>query len=881
MTRRLSFPKLELARLPAPEQVVMPEGTNYKNSNNKHYSQKLEKLYTDLPQQIFKCYDEAHRIQATENYNNWNKLQLDLAILLIKPDAIERIDAEYQHLLASGLADNLLVTLNHSDLTHDYSKRNHFIEMMVINKLPRAIRLAIWRILKPDFILDNFSNRVDVLRQGLVDLLLDYPKEGFTIAIDLLPLFYEHRTNRLYSLDICQYLDSRICVPYIIANMNAKTHRKFAHEFIDNFPETFYNELVYILFTKPCDDWYKDAHKNAKKLVQYMIDNESSADNHLTQLRAATHRYDAQTKDTPLTDFINNYIDNHQQITQQKKALKEAESTITLVTPKQMDTNDNGLPQSLLNTDWQKQTRKRKFELDETIWNREVEQTASKQIPILEALTPPIIARTKQPLPIDAFEQLLLMLKLSTEDKPIPALAEVLPAFTSESLTHLADELWHDYIENRVAGGYSAYFPEENNPRIYGIFNTKNKWFMNASSWLADETLADKVWRFMKNYESDSHVRSSILHSFKVLAALASTYPDSKRGDAALKMLIKLSNKARSTLRAHAQSALEGYAKRLDLSMEALAERLLPDFDLNTRGTKVVDYHPSATDSRKLTISLTPELTFTYQDETGKTYKTAPKARVTDDVAAVNEFLHQHKEEKKELRAISTDLPKTLEKMMISQRTVSLADFMRYYVHHPVMTVFAQQLLWQIQLTDQAEANNQHPFRVSASLELLDSEDSALNDKNLNNALVSLVHPMHLSATDIQQWAEIFSDYEIIQPFEQLSRPLYYLTDAEKTTNKIQRFDEVRFARGSLMGLTSATKGWEGFSHGRGDYHGFSKNMNGHHLAIHLYDGFPMWDKVPDDDKGHKIERIELPKDIDNLSVSELLGDINEMARVS
>ena len=564
---------------------------------------------------------------------------------------------------------------------------------------------------------------------------------------------------------------------------------------------------------------------------------------------------------------------------QEKQALADTQSTITITTAKEIETNSDGIPQLLLNTDWQKQTRKRKFALDETIWNGQDKKGASKQIPILEALTPPIIASTHQPLTIDAFEQLLLMLKLSTEDKPIPALAEVLPALTGESLAHLADELWQDYVENRVAGGYSSYYSEDN-PRLYGIFNTKNKWFMTSAAWMADETLADNVWRLMKNHESDNHVRSSILHSFKVLSALASTYPDSKRGDTALKMLIKLSTKSRSTLRPHAKKALEDYAKRLDLTLEDLAARLLPRFGLDMFGTKVIDYQPSAA-ARKLTISLTPDLTFMYQDETGKTYKNPPKARATDDVNAVTAFLTQHKADKKELRALSTDVPKTLEKMMITGRTVSLADFMTYYVHHPVMTVLTQRLLWHFQGADKKSIATKQTFRVSESLELLDSEGTVLDNKKLNLGSISLVHPIQLSAIDMQEWAEVFSDYELSQPFSQLSRPLYYLTDEERSSCRVHRFDQVRFAMGSLIGLKSASKGWDAFSHGGGCCDGFSKRVKGHNLRIALIERFGMWESVPTDDLGYAIEPIELPKAIDDLTASELLRDIDEMARVS
>ena len=885
MTRRLNFPKLVLTRLPTPEQVVRPDNVQYQNKENEDYLQQLEELRADLPNKILKYYNKADRAYAIKRYTSWNELQHNLAILLIKPQAIERIDAEYQRLIASDLVNTKLVTLEPDDLTHDYSQRYLHINMMVINTLPRAIRLAIWKILQPNFVDDNWNEYVVYLYQGLYDLLMDYPKEGFCIAINLLSLLYKHRANYLCNLTIYQYLDSLICVPYIIANMNAKTRRDDAQKFLDNFPETFYNELVYILFTDPTDDWYKEAYKNAKKLLRYMVDELPFTPNYIAQLYAAIARHEASINSTALSDFLKQYIDNHQRINQQKKAKIADEKSLSMVAPDKIDTNTNGIPAALLNSAWQQQTRKRSFALNETIY---IEENAKKniesQLPILEALLPPIIANTNKPLPIDAFEQLLLMLKLSTEDKPIPALAEVLPAFTKESLAHLSDELWNDYIDNRVAGGYSAYFPEEDDLRIHGIFNKEKKWFMTASVWLADERLADKIWPFMKKFESHSYVRSSILHSFKVLAALASNYPDSKRGDAAVKMLIKLASKSRSTLRPHATQALETYGKNLGLSMEALADRLLPDFELTQNGTKVIDYHPNDQNSRKLTISVTPDLKFTYQDETGKSYKNPPKARQIDDDEVVKKILDQHKLDKKELRGIATDLPKALEKMMVSQRSISISDFLNYYVKHPVAQVLVKRLVWQVQTVDidKTIKTDKQTFRVSESLELLDSEDNTLADKWLaEDTQVSLPHPILLLDEKIEQWSEVFADYELIQPFEQLSRPLYYLTDTEKTTNKIQRFDEVHFARGSLMGLTSPAKGWEGFSFGRGNYNGFSKNINDHQVDITLYDGFPMWDKAPDDDKGHKIETIELSNNMDEISASEYLLAIEEMARVS
>lgn len=904
MTRRLSFPKLVLNRLPAAEQVVMPKDADYKNlttPKKQRFEATLKTIQDDLPKNVFAHYDPADYAYAQQVYTGWNSLQRNLALLALKPQALERIYDDYQKLVALADDDSKAITpittikIEISDFifdTFDNDCGYLSIKIELLNLLPYAIRLPMWQLLTTGFLPFSSEYGMHSFTECVHDLLLDYPEQGFDIAITLLPLMNQNIDMLRKVVFLTQYLDSHVCVPYVIMGMNSVKTKRYINPnvFITHFPDTFYDEMVYILFTKAADNWHKKAQVHAKKLLQHMIesmtDNKEHTPDYLAALRAATHRYEVKHSahhDTPLTDFLNHYVDNHQQITQEKQALNEAESTITLMTAKQIPTDNDGIPKSLLNTDWQKQTRKRKFELNETIWNKQTKTATSKQIPILEALTPPIIASTNKPLPSKAFEQLLLMLKLSTEDKPVFTLAEVLPAFTDESLAQLSDELWQDYMNNRVAGGYSAYFSEDN-PRLYGVFNTQNKWFMTASAWMANETLAKNVWQLIKECESESYLRSSILHSFKVLSALASMYPDSKRGDTALKMLIKISNKSRSTLRPHAQSALQGYAERLNVSLEDLAERLLPDFGLDARGTKILDYNPSVTDSRKLTVALTPELTFTYQDARGKSYKTLPKACATDDVDAVSEFLNQHKDEKKELRAISSDLPKSLEKMMIHQRALSLADFMRYYVHHPVMTVLTQKLLWQIQVADDANksADDKQTLRVSESLELLDSADIALKDELLtDNMLISLVHPLKLSATELQEWAEVFSDYELSQPFSQLSRPLYYLTDQERTSGAVHRFDDVRFAMGSLIGLKSAHKGWDVFSHGGGHCDGFTKTVNGHHLQIALIERFGMWESVSSADQGHRIESIKLPKDIDELSASELLHDINEMARVS
>ncbi|MDE7098034.1 MAG: DUF4132 domain-containing protein, partial [Ruminococcus sp.] len=56
------------------------------------------------------------------------------------------------------------------------------------------------------------------------------------------------------------------------------------------------------------------------------------------------------------------------------------------------------------------------------------------------------------------------------------------------------------------------------------------------------------------------------------------------------------------------------------------------------------------------------------------------------------------------------------------------------------------------------------------------------------NAQISLVHPVELSEEELSAWSEQLVDYEIIQPFAQLTRTVYRPTSDEIGKTEIMRF---------------------------------------------------------------------------------------------
>ena len=62
-------------------------------------------------------------------------------------------------------------------------------------------------------------------------------------------------------------------------------------------------------------------------------------------------------------------------------------------------------------------------------------------------------------------------------------------------------------------------------------------------------------------------------------------------------------------------------------------------------------------------------------------------------------------------------------------------------------------------------------------------------------------------AATLDGWSEVFADYEILQPFPQLGRPVYALTDEERGRARLGRFEGVTVPTGKAAGAASGAAG--------------------------------------------------------------------------
>jgi hypothetical protein len=180
----------------------------------------------------------------------------------------------------------------------------------------------------------------------------------------------------------------------------------------------------------------------------------------------------------------------------------------------------------------------------------------------------------------------------------------------------------------------------------------------------------------------------------------------------------------------------------------------------------------------------------------------------------------------------------------------------------------------------QAEfAAGRQAFRLAEDRTLADVEDEPLELPE--DAVVRIAHPISLGEEDVEAWAQVLADYEILQPFEQLARPVFILTDQDRETGRLARFEGAKAGAGPLMGLLK--RGWK-YGDPRPTRYGnlyFAFPEGGYVLlepspGVHPGD-YPEGDRVLD-----KVE-FALPEDgeIDPAALSEALNVVAKLTHTA
>ncbi|GAB7041100.1 MULTISPECIES: DUF4132 domain-containing protein [Catenuloplanes] len=492
-------------------------------------------------------------------------------------------------------------------------------------------------------------------------------------------------------------------------------------------------------------------------------------------------------------------------------------------------------------------------EIEPLITTDPLDRLPARMPVVPEWADPALLPRLRTPagvLPLDSTRHVLTMLALSRLAEPYPGLEVATATIDRRSL---AEFVWGLFRRWQAAG-----------------MPAKEVWAFEALAHLGDDDAVRGLTPLIRAWPGEGgHTRA--VTGLEILSAIGT--------DVALMHLHGIAQKVKfKGLKDRANEKMAEVAAALELRPEQLADRLLPDFGLDGSGSLTLDYGP-----RRFVVGFDEQLKPFVADETGKRLKALPKPGVKDDAELAPEAYRRFSGLKKDVRTVGGDQIRRLEAAMVDGRRWTGAEFAQYLVGHPLLVHIVRRLVWGVY--DERGALTA-TLRVAEDRTLAGVDDEPVTVAE--DAVIGVVHPLTLGDA-LPGWAEVFADYELLQPFPQLGREVFRLEPAEREQTELLRFKNVKVPTTKLLGLER--RGWRRGDVGDGGHQGwFERDLaDGLAMVVHMDPGvavgavgyFPeqRLDEVAPRTAGDYWNRKRYTNlgDLDEIVISEVIRDLNEV----
>ena len=380
----------------------------------------------------------------------------------------------------------------------------------------------------------------------------------------------------------------------------------------------------------------------------------------------------------------------------------------------------------------------------------------------------PRLKSNNLPLPDDAMRHLGTMLSFPRDITPYAGLAIIKETFTRESL---ADFGWDLYTAWTEAGAPA-----------------KENWAFTSLGILGNDDTARKLTPLIRAWPGESQHKRAV-YGLDVLANIGS--------DIALMLLNGIAQKIKFVaLQEHASDKINMVAENRGLTMAELEDRLAPDLGLDINGSLTLDFG-----SRQFTVGFDETLKPVVRDENGKVLKDLPKPNQSDDKTLSTDAVILFKQLKKDVRAIANQQITRLEQAMCQRRRWTAEQFRLFLVEHPLMCHLTRRLLWGVY-------NDENTliacFRVAEDSTYSDAQDELFT---LPAGNIGIPHVLEIPAESAAAFRQIYADYELLPPFQQLDRGSYRLADNERSAHELTRWQGRLCQAGRIVGLER--RGWQ------------------------------------------------------------------------
>jgi len=432
---------------------------------------------------------------------------------------------------------------------------------------------------------------------------------------------------------------------------------------------------------------------------------------------------------------------------------------------------------------------------------------------------PRVRLRSGATLPEEATRNVLEMLMFSPVDPPYAGIAQVIEVCDRASLDRFAIGLLQAWERS---GGATA-----------------SQWALHALGHVGSDAVVKQLAADIRRWPREK-AKARALVALEVLARMGT--------DVALLHLDELSRKAKNRdVEAKAAALLAEVAEARGLGPTELEDRLVPTLELDADGKRTI-----AMGARTLTVRFDEHLVPYLIDEAGKRSDKITKGKGDEGdrprltPRTEGDALARAKAEWKELQAdvaqVGAALIARLERAMCEGRRWDVETFHALFVAHPLARHLGRRLVWGVH--DEGADVPTSTFRIAEDGTLADLEDTTttLDD----DARVGIVHPLFLTDELRVAWAQRLSDYEILQPFDQIGRRVDRVAPGTEDEVPFRKAAEREVGLGALLGALEA-RGWRtAMPDGDGLIDSLSRRFGDREVTIGFAPGFRPREPRPD-----------------------------------
>ena len=249
-----------------------------------------------------------------------------------------------------------------------------------------------------------------------------------------------------------------------------------------------------------------------------------------------------------------------------------------------------------------------------------------------------------------------------------------------------------------------------------------------------------------------------------------------------------------------AKDALKKTAKALEISEDELIDKIIPDLDFDKKGMRELHYGGEA--DRVFKLQIKNDFTIEVTDSNDKVLKSLPAPNSKDDKETADAAKKELTLIKKNIKMITSNQIRRLNKVLLNGRKWSYKTFTELFIENPIMNIFALKLIWGVY----DENNNlieSFRYMEDGSFNTFDEEEYIFEDSLKNKKNITLVHPIELNEEKLSKWRNQLSDYEILQPINQLDLLFEEVKEEYIKNNKIISFEDREITAGEIMSMAN------------------------------------------------------------------------------